>query len=220
MPLRIKICGLTTQHTLAAALEAGADMIGLVFHPKSPRYIELEPAADLADEARGRATVTALVADADDGTLAAIQATVEPDLWQLHGRESPARVAEIKQRFGLPAMKAIGIAGPGDLAGTKSFIGIADHVLLDAKPPEDAAYPGGHGRPFDWAMLSALDPALPFMLSGGLTPETVAEAILAVRALKRNLAGVDVSSGVERAPGQKSVEKIRDFIAAVRKVDK
>ena len=220
MPLRIKICGLTTQHTLAAALEAGADMIGLVFHPKSPRYIALEPAADLADEARGRATVTALVADADDGTLAAIQATVEPDLWQLHGRESPARVAEIKQRFGLPAMKAIGIAGPGDLVGIQSFIGIADHFLLDAKPPEDAAYPGGHGRPFDWAMLSALDPALSFMLSGGLTPKTVAEAILAVRALKRNLAGVDVSSGVERAPGQKSVEKIRDFIAAVRKVDK
>ena len=220
MPLRVKICGLTTQHTLAAALEAGADMIGLVFHPKSPRYLALEPAADLADEARGRATVTALVADVDDRTLAAIQATVEPDLWQLHGRETPARVAEINQRFGLPAMKAIGIAGPVDLAGIKSFIGIADHVLLDAKPPKDAAYPGGHGRPFDWAMLSALDPALPFMLSGGLTPKTVAEAILAVRALKRNLAGVDVSSGVERAPGQKSVEKIRDFIAAVRKVDK
>ena len=220
MALRIKICGLTTQHALQASLEAGADWIGLNFHPKSPRYIDLAEAADLADEMRGRATIVALVADADDRTLGGIFETVEPELWQLHGGENPARIAEIKARFGLPVMKAIGIATAGDIAEIKPFSAVADHILLDAKAPKGAAYPGGHGKPFDWAVLGALDPALPFMLSGGLTPETVAGAIRAVRALKCNLTGLDVSSGVERAPGQKSIEKIRDFIAAARKADK
>lgn len=217
MPFSIKICGLSNLHTLRASLDAGADMIGLVFHPKSPRNVTLDVAADLADEARGRATIVALVADADDKTLHAINEAVMPDLWQLHGRESPDRVVEIKQKFEVPAMKAVGVAAAGDLAGLAPFARVADRILLDAKPPSGAAYPGGHGRSFDWSLLAGLDPKLAFMLSGGLTPETVAAAIKTVRGLKRTIIGVDVSSGVERAPGQKSIEKIQAFIANARK---
>ena len=217
MPFSIKICGLSNLHTLRASLDAGADMIGLVFHPKSPRYVTLDVAADLADEARGRATIVALVADADDKTLHSIAEDVMPDTWQLHGRETPARVTEIKKVFERPVMKAIGIAGPADLDGVLPFTKVADRILLDAKPPADAEYPGGHGKSFDWAVLAGLDPAQAFMLSGGLTPQTVAAAIKTVRALKRNIIGVDVSSGVERGPGQKSIEKIQAFIANARK---
>ncbi len=218
MPILIKICGLSTVHSLQASLKAGADMIGLNFHPKSPRFISLPVAADLADEARGRTQIVALVCDADDKTLNQIAELVEPDLWQLHGQETPKRVAEIRARFKLPVMKAIGIASTSDLAQLAQYAPVSDHILLDAKPPVGAAYPGGHGAVFDWKILGNLSAKQPFILSGGLAPETVADAIKTVRGLGCNLAGVDVSSGVEGAkPGQKSIEKIASFIAAARK---
>jgi phosphoribosylanthranilate isomerase len=218
--LLVKICGLSTPKTMRAALEAGADMVGLVFHPKSPRYIAPDAAAALSDLARGRATVTALLVDADDALLDTIMRDVRPDLLQLHGRETPERVREIKRRTGRPVMKALGISGPADLGQIAAYRDVADRLLLDAKPPKGAAYPGGHGKPFDWGVLDGLDPATPFLLSGGLTPENVAEAIDRVRQGGARLEGVDVSSGVESAPGIKDEAAIRAFIAAVRSIER
>jgi phosphoribosylanthranilate isomerase len=208
---RVKICGLSTPQTLDVALDAGADMVGLVFHPKSPRFVTPATAAALAGRVRARAQVVALVVDADDALLAGLVDQVRPDLLQLHGQESPARVAAIRAATGLPVVKALGVSTRDDLAALAAYAGIADHLLLDAKPPKDAAYPGGHGKPFDWAILDGLDPALRYMLSGGLTPTLVGEAIRRVRPW-----GVDVSSGVESSPGVKDPDLIRAFIAAAR----
>lgn len=210
-PFFIKICGLSTPETLDAAIGAGADMIGFVFHPKSPRNVSLETAAGLRALVRGRAKTVALVVDADNERLDAIAAAAKPDLFQLHGSETPDRTAEIRARFRLPVMKAIGVRERDDLRSLGGWRRVADHILLDAKPPVDAAYPGGHGRTFDWAILDALDPAIAFMLSGGLTPENVGEAIRITRP-----AGVDVSSGVESAPGVKDIERIAAFVANAR----
>lgn len=207
----IKICGLSTSGSMAAALDAGADMVGLVFHPKSPRYVAPPAAAELAGQARGRAAVVALVVDADDGLLEEIVGALRPDWIQCHGRETPARLDEIRALSGARVMKAVGIASAADLDAIAVHRGAADLILLDAKPPKDAAYPGGHGRAFDWSILAALDRASPFMLSGGLDPANVAQAIAMARPW-----GVDVSSGVERAPGVKDVERIRDFVVAAR----
>jgi phosphoribosylanthranilate isomerase len=219
MPVLIKICGLNTLHSLQASLKAGADMIGLVFHPKSPRYVPVNLAADLADEARGRAKIVALICDADDKTIQQIDDMVEPDFYQLHGKETPARVAEIKAKFKRPIIKAIGVSTPADLASIAQYAGICDYVLLDAKPPTGAAYPGGHGLTFDLKAIEKLDAKQAFILSGGLTLESVAAAIKTVRGMGRNIIGVDVSSGVEGAKqGQKSLEKIDAFIKAARKV--
>jgi phosphoribosylanthranilate isomerase len=223
----VKICGLSTPETLDAALEAGADMIGLVFHPKSPRFVEDDLAARLAGQARGRAAILALVVDMDDARLEAIRDAVAPDGWQLHGRESVDRVRAIRARFGLPVMKAIGwAAGDGaERAEALAFGSAADRLLLDARPPADAAYPGGHGQPFDWATLAVLARGdtgghpVPFMLSGGLHPGNVAGAIRTVRGLGCALAGVDVSTGVESRRGVKEPGLIRDFIAAARAAD-
>ncbi|MBN9062716.1 MAG: N-(5'-phosphoribosyl)anthranilate isomerase [Rhizobiales bacterium 65-9] len=219
MSLLIKICGLSTPETLDAALDAGADMVGLNFHPRSPRSVTLEQAAALARRARGRTRIVALVVDLPDSRLDAIRAAVVPDLWQLHGSEPPERIAAIRASQAIPVMKAIGVSAAADLAGIAAFAAAADHVLLDAKPPKDAAYPGGHGRPFDWALLKGLDRAQPFLLSGGLTPDTVGAAVRTVRGMGLDLAGVDVSSGVESAPGVKDAAKIRAFIAAARAAD-
>lgn len=210
-PFLIKICGLSTPETLDAAIGAGADMIGLVFHPKSPRSVTLDTAAALHARVLGRAQTVALVVDADDARLDAIAAAAKPDLFQLHGSETPDRVGEIRARFGLPVMKAIGVRERDDLRSLGGWRRVADHILLDAKPPVDAAYPGGHGRPFDWTILDALDPGIPFMLSGGLTPDNVGEAIRTARP-----AGVDVSSGVESAPGVKDIRRIEAFVANAR----
>jgi phosphoribosylanthranilate isomerase len=212
----IKICGLSTPETMAAALDAGADMVGLVFHPRSPRFVELETAAALAGQARGRAAIVALMVDLPDETIRDITQAVRPDVAQCHGREDGARLALIRTMTGAKVMKAVGVAEASDLPAVIAAGAAADRVLIDAKPPKDAAYPGGHGRPFDWDVLAGLPRDLPFLLSGGLTPDNVAEAIGAVRGLGRDLAGVDVSSGVERAPGVKDAAKIRDFIAAAR----
>lgn len=215
-PLTIKICGLSTPETLEAALAAGVEMIGLVFHPKSPRFVQPKEAAALAARARGRAEIVALIVDRAIGEVTELVEAVRPDWLQLHGRETPEAVRALRAATGLRAIKALGVADRHDLAAFAAYDGIADRILLDAKPPKDAAYPGGHGRPFDWSILKDLDPALPFMLSGGLTPDNVAQAITTVRALGANLIGVDVSSGVESAPGVKDIHKIRDFIQAAR----
>jgi phosphoribosylanthranilate isomerase len=215
--LIVKICGLTTPDTMAAALDAGADMVGLVFHPKSPRFVSIERAADLAAMAEGRAVAVALMVDPDDDLLRLVAAAVRPRMLQLHGRETPERVREIKAMTELPVMKAVGVAEAQDLAAIAPFTPAADLILLDAKPPKDAAYPGGHGRPFDWAILKALPKDRPFMLSGGLTPENVAEAVRAVQGLGVALMGVDVSSGVESGPGIKDAQKIRAFVENARK---
>jgi phosphoribosylanthranilate isomerase len=207
----VKICGLSAPDTMRAALDAGADMVGLVFHPRSPRHVASETAVALAALARGRAAIVALVVDLDAGQAAELAALVKPDWLQLHGRETPEQVRAIKAATGLPVMKALGIAGAHDLDAIEAYRGIADRILLDAKPPKDAAYPGGHGRPFDWTLIAGLDPALRFMLSGGLDPTNLTDAIRIARP-----AGVDVSSGVESAPGVKDAGRIRDFVAAAR----
>lgn len=210
----VKICGLKTPETLAAALNAGADMVGFVFFPKSPRHIDLATAEVLGRQAQGKALKVALTVDADDAALAAIVAALNPDLLQLHGHESPERVAAIRARFGLPVMKAIGVAHADDLKDVQAFAAVADRLLFDAKPPKDAAHPGGNGLAFDWSLLTGLDLSIPSMVSGGLDPANVAEALRRTRAQ-----GVDVSSGVETAPGQKDPAKITAFVRAAKGKD-
>ena len=219
MPLLIKVCGLSTEETIAATIEAGADLIGLNFHPSSPRLVSLERAAKLADFARTRIGIVALVVNADDGRLAEIASAVRPDLWQFHGSETSERIRDVRAISGIPVIRALGVSTSADLAAVTAYKQVADHILLDAKPPKDAAYPGGHGRPFDWGLLSSLPPGAPFMLSGGLSPENVGEAIRTIRAMGLSLQGVDISSGVESAPGVKDCGKIKAFIAAVREAD-
>ncbi|MCA3633339.1 MAG: phosphoribosylanthranilate isomerase [Methylobacterium sp.] len=219
MRLLVKICGLKTEESVEAAVEAGADMLGLNFHPKSPRYITPERAAMLAMIARGRSEIVALSVDPGDDQLAAINSAISPDLWQFHGQEPYERIRDVRAIHGLPVMKAVGVAEATDLPGVAAYARVSDRILLDAKPPKEAAYPGGHGRVFDWAVLSALSPDLPFLLSGGLTPENVGAAIRTIRGMGLNLAGVDVSSGVESAPGVKDLGKIRAFIAAAREAE-
>lgn len=212
MTTLVKICGLSTPETLDAALDAGADMVGLVFYARSPRYVTLPQARLLAERARRRAVIVALVVDPDDATLDDIRRAVHPDLWQLHGAETIERVRAIHKTTRIPVMKAIGIRSTADVAEARLYLPAVERLLLDAKPPADpAALPGGNGLPFDWRLVAGLSPPLPFMLSGGLTPETVATAIDLVRP-----EAVDVSSGVESAPGVKDVSKIRAFIAAAR----
>ncbi|MGX1744146.1 phosphoribosylanthranilate isomerase [Bosea sp. NPDC055353] len=211
-PFLIKICGLSTPETLEAALAAGADMIGLNFHPKSPRYVTLERARELAEIARGKTEIVALVVDWSEGDAAELAEALRPDWLQFHGRETPEQTAALRRAVGRPVMKALGIATAEDLKGVANYRDAADLILLDAKPPKDAAFPGGHGKPFDWSLLAGLDPSQRFMLSGGLDPANVAEAIGIARP-----AGVDVSSGVESAPGVKDPARIAEFIAAARK---
>lgn len=207
----IKICGLSTTDTLEAALQAGADWVGLVTFPPSPRHVAPAEAAPLADLARGRAKIVSLSVNADDGLLDDIVAHIRPDILQLHGKEPPERVADIKTRCGLPVMRAIGVSSVEDLAKVTPYHGVADHILLDAKPPKDAVLPGGNGAAFDWAILDHLPEDIDFMLSGGLTVENVKEAVRSTRAF-----GMDVSSGVESAPGIKDPDLISAFVKAVR----
>ena len=207
----VKICGLSTVETLAAALDVGADRVGFVFYPKSPRHVSIDLAMSLAALARGRAAIVALTVDAEDELLDAIVAAIAPDMLQLHGREPPDRVAAIRARFGRPVIKAIGISTAQDVAAASDYAAVADELLFDAKPPPGAKLPGGNGVAFDWRILAALDLDVPFMLSGGLAPGTVGEAVRITRA-----PAVDVSSGVESAPGIKQPELIAAFVAAAR----
>jgi phosphoribosylanthranilate isomerase len=211
MSLLVKICGLSTRETLDVALGAGADMVGFVFFPPSPRHLSLETARELGRQAKGRAAKVALAVDADDATLANIVETLQPDLLQLHGKETVARLRDIKQKFGLPVMKALPVETAADLAPLAGYAAVADRILFDARAPKEATRPGGLGAVFDWHLLEKLDLQLPFMVSGGLHVGNVAEAVRATRT-----GGVDVSSGVERSPGVKDPEMIRAFIRAAR----
>jgi phosphoribosylanthranilate isomerase len=211
MTVIVKICGLSTEETLDAALDAGVDMVGFVFFSKSPRAVSVERASVLAERARGKAEIVALTVDMDDAALTEIVEFVKPDWLQLHGAEGPARVKEVRDRFGLPVLKALGIRDAGDVARVADYADVASRLLLDAKAPKGAAHPGGNGVSFDWHLLDALDPGLSYMLSGGLDADNVGEALALTRPF-----GIDASSGVESAPGIKDPDRIRAFIAAIR----
>lgn len=206
---RVKICGLRSPEAVAAAVAAGAAYVGFVFFEKSPRHLELEAARALAVEVPPGIAKVALTVDADDATLDAIVETVPLDMLQLHGRESPERVREVRARYGLPVMKAVGIATEDDLPQLDIYAAVADQILVDAKPAPGAVLPGGNGLAFDWRLIANRRWSVPWMLAGGLTPENVAEAIRLTGARQ-----VDVSSGVESAPGVKDPERIRAFLAA------
>jgi phosphoribosylanthranilate isomerase len=207
----VKICGLSSAATLDAALDSGADMVGFVFFEPSPRNLSVEQARALASQVRGRAQKVALTVDADDAKLETIFEALAPGILQLHGKETPARVEAIRKRFGIPVMKAIGIASPADLEKAEAYAGVADTLLFDAKPAPEAVLPGGNGQAFDWSILQGFAADRPWMLSGGLDAANVGEALKATGAR-----GVDVSSGVESAPGTKDPARIAAFIAAVR----
>lgn len=211
MSLAVKICGLSTRETLEVALDAGADMVGFVFFEASPRHVGLGVARELGQIANGRAIKVALAVDADDATMENIVEALRPDMLQLHGKESVARLRDIKQKFGLPVMKATPIETAADLAPLPGYAAVADRILFDARAPKDATRPGGLGAPFDWTLLQNVKLDIPFMVSGGLSIANVAEAIRVTRA-----GGVDVSSGVESAPGVKGPDMIRAFIRAAR----
>lgn len=207
----IKICGIKTPEILEATIEAGADMVGFVHFPRSPRHVDIDAIQMLISEARGRVETCVLLVNPDNSLVVEV-AALGPDWIQLHGPETPHRVEAIREEAGVNIMKAIAIGTAEDVAGVSGFAEVADRLLLDAKPPKHADRPGGLGTAFDWSLLKALDPDLPFMLSGGLTPETVAEAVKSIRPL-----GLDVSSGVERTPGEKDKSLIKAFIANARR---
>jgi phosphoribosylanthranilate isomerase len=211
MPVVVKICGFSTHDTLDAALAAGTDMVGFVFFPASPRHVEFPAARELGRQAAGRTAKVALTVDPDDALLAQVIDALQPDLLQLHGSESAARVRDIRQNFGLPVMKAVAIATAADLAALPAYAAVADRILFDARPPKGATRPGGLGASFDWQLLRDLDLRVPFMVSGGVNARNVAEALRITRA-----GGVDVSSGVESAAGIKDPDMIRDFVRAAR----
>jgi phosphoribosylanthranilate isomerase len=209
-PLIIKICGIKTSTILEAAIEAGADMVGFMHFVRSPRHVDIDALGQLISEARGRVETSVVLVNPDN-TLVALVAALGPDWIQLHGPESPHRVEAIRAEAGLNVMKAVPIGTAEDVATVASFVDVADRILLDAKPPKHADRPGGLGVQFDWGLLKALDRDIPFMLSGGLTPDNVAEAVRQVRPF-----GIDASSGVESAPGEKDTALIRAFIDRAR----
>jgi phosphoribosylanthranilate isomerase len=211
MGVLVKICGITSADAADAAARAGADFVGLNFHPASPRNLKLDVARALAERLRGRVRLVAVVADATDETMAGIIAAATPDFLQLHGRETPTRVAQVRARFGLPVIRAMAIADATDFANAAAYEEAADMMMYDAKAPDGAPRPGGHGVAFDWQLLRGRSFARPWLLAGGLSAENVARAIRSSGA-----PGVDVSSGVETAPGVKSPEKIADFVARAR----
>ncbi|NCZ66684.1 MAG: phosphoribosylanthranilate isomerase [Rhodobacteraceae bacterium] len=210
-PVSVKICGLATVDDVCACADAGANYMGLVFFEKSPRNITIPAARELALAAPLGLAKVALVVNPSDAELDAITATVPLDMLQLHGRETPERVAEVKARYGLPVMKAVGIADGDDLPKLESYFGVADQILVDAKPPKGGELPGGNGLSFDWRLIAGRRWPCPWMLAGGLTPENVAEAVKMTGAKQ-----VDVSSGVEDAPGQKNAELIQKFVQSSR----
>lgn len=209
--IAVKICGLSDSASVQAAVEAGARYIGFVFFPKSPRYVTIETAAALAEDVPFGVARVGLFVNPDDALLQEVLARVPLDIIQLHGKESPARVGEVKALTGLPVMKAVGVAGPEDLDQLWDYGLAADLLLVDAKPAPGAELPGGNGLAFDWRLLVGRRWLKPWLLAGGLTPENVAEAIRLTGAQ-----GVDVSSGVESAPGVKDHDLIRGFVAAAQ----
>jgi phosphoribosylanthranilate isomerase len=208
--VRFKVCGLTTPEQVEAAAGAGAGYVGLVFYPRSPRFVDAERARELAWAAPVGVAKVGLFVDAGDAEMAAVLDAVPLDMIQLHGAETPERVREVRARWGLPVMKAVGVAGAADLERAQAFDGVADQLLLDAKAPPGARLPGGNGVSFDWGLLAGLALRGPWMLAGGLSPFNVAEAVRATGARQ-----VDVSSGVERAPGVKDAGLVRAFAGAL-----
>jgi phosphoribosylanthranilate isomerase len=211
MSVQVKICGINSVESTDAAVRAGADFAGLVFHSGSPRNLRADQAKSLSARLRGRVRVVALLADATDEAIAMAVSTAAPDFLQLHGRETPARVAEIRGRFGKPVIKAIAVADASDFSGVTDYEFAADMLLFDAKAPSNAVRPGGHGAAFDWQVLRGRSFSRPWLLGGGLNAENVARAV--------EISGaefVDVSSGVETAPGVKSAELIAAFVAAAK----
>lgn len=211
MSLLIKICGLKTPEALDAALDAGADQVGFVFFPPSPRALGYEAARTLGQRVKDRAGKVALTVDATDEMLGEIIEALRPDMLQLHGTETPERVVAVRTRFGLPVMKALPVAERSDLSPIHLYAKVAEKLIFDARAPKEATRPGGLGKPFDWRLLENIDPGVPFLLSGGLDVGNVADALTITRA-----PGVDVSSGVERAPGEKDPDKIRAFVRTAR----
>ena len=211
MPLSVKICGLKTPQALDVALDSGANLVGFVFFPPSPRHVGLEAARTLGQRVPGRVGKVALTVDTNDDMLLDIIAALQPDMLQLHGCETPERVVAVRTRFGLPVMKVLPIAERKDLSPIRQYAQVVDRLIFDARPPRDATRPGGLGRAFDWTLLKDINAGVPFMLSGGLDADNIAEALRITQA-----PGVDVSSGVERAPGEKDPDKIRAFIRAAR----
>lgn len=211
MSVLVKICGLNTPAALDAALEAGADLVGFVFFPPSPRHIGFEAARTLAARVQNGARKVAVSVDANDELLKACIAALEPDLLQLHGRETPERVGAIRSLFRLPVMKALPVTERADLSQVHLYAKVADFIMFDARAPRGALRPGGFGKAFDWRLLENLDLAVPFVLSGGLDPGNVAEALRITAA-----DGLDVSSGVEKLPGEKDPDKVRAFVRAAR----
>jgi len=210
-PVAVKICGITTPEAVDAAVAAGAVYGGLVFHPKSPRNLDVAQACELARQMRGKLKVVTLLADPSDEQLAAVAAQVAPDFLQLHGKEAARRVAYVRAKFGIPIIKAVAVAEASDLAAAAEYESVADFLMFDAKAPRGAERPGGHGAAFDWKILAGRGFAKPWFLAGGLDPDNVARAI--------ELSGakmVDVSSGVESAPGVKDPARIQSFITATR----
>jgi|TARA_B110000908_G_scaffold19833_1_gene22376 phosphoribosylanthranilate isomerase len=207
----VKICGLTQPSDVHAVAQAGAVYCGFVFFPKSPRNVSFEQAAAMAVEAPIGLAKVALTVNADDAFLDALTAAVPLDMLQLHGNETPERVQEVKSRYGLPVMKAVGVADADDLPALDVYMKVADQILVDAKPPKNADLPGGNGLTFDWRLIAGRRWAVPWMLAGGLTPTNVAEAIAMTGARQ-----IDLSSGVESAPGVKDAALIRSFMAAVK----
>ncbi len=209
----VKICGLSTPDMIETSLQAGANWIGFVFFPKSPRHVEYGKAKELVGPVRGKASIVALTVNASDDELEAIDQSINPDIWQLHGSETPQRAAEIKARFGRPVMKALAIRDEADLAPIASYEAVCDMLLLDAKPPKGMKtdLPGGNGISFDWQLIKNLKLSKPLILAGGLSSDNVAEAIRLIHPQ-----GVDVSSGVESEPGVKDRQKIIDFVFAAK----
>jgi phosphoribosylanthranilate isomerase len=210
-PVLVKICGLTRPDDVDAAAKAGASYLGFVFFPKSPRHLELDQARALAQSVPPGLCRVALVVDADDATLDQLLANVPVDMVQLHGHESPDRVAAIRARHGLPVMKALGVADATDLPQLDQYAKVADQLLVDAKPPRGADLPGGNGLSFDWRLIAGRRWSVPWMLAGGLTPDNVADAIRLTGARQ-----VDVSSGVEAMPGLKDPARIAKFVRAAQ----
>lgn len=215
MSVRVKICGLSTAESVKAAVDAGADYLGFVFYARSPRNVTPREAAALAAGLPASVLKVALTVDADDATLDAIMAALDPDILQLHGEETPERLTALKSRYGVTLMKAIAVAGPEDPLRAAIYRDSADLLLFDAKPPKsmENALPGGNGLVFDWSLIGGQKPETPWILSGGLTAENVGAAIATSGA-----EAVDVSSGVEDAPGRKNPELIRRFILAAKNV--
>lgn len=216
MTTKVKICGLKTPETMAVALDAGADYVGLVFFPPSPRALDFEAAALLAKQARGRAKIVALTVDPDDSLVDTIAARLSPDIIQLHGNETPERAREVLRRSEATAMKVVKVRTAEDAEVAFEYTspkGPCDLILFDAKAPEDAILPGGNGLAFDWRVLEAVGDHVDYMLAGGLTADNVAEAIRLTGAR-----AVDVSSGVESAPGEKDPARIRAFLKAAKAV--